>query len=97
MNDITAEVRDIIVFHLGVPEAKITNDARFKDDLGADSLDLVEIVMTCEERFDLEIPTKAAVTLATVGDVVRYIETRRAEPAAPAKAVAVRRPRLSFG
>lgn len=97
MNDITAEVRDIIVFHLGVPEAKITHDARFKDDLGADSLDLVEIVMTCEERFDLEIPTKAAVTLATVGDVVRYIETRRAEPAAPTKAAAVRRPRLSFG
>ena len=97
MSDITAEVTSIIVFHLGVPEAQITNDARFKENLGADSLDLVEIVMTCEERFDIEIPTKAAVTLATVGDVVRYIETRLAEPAASSKTVAARRPRLSFG
>ena len=97
MSDIAERVKKIVVEHLGVEPEKVVESANFIDDLGADSLDLVEIVMTCEERFDLEIPTKAAVTLATVGDVVRYIETRRAEPAAPTKAAAVRRPRLSFG
>lgn len=96
MTDITAEVKRIIVFHLGVAEEQISNDARFKD-LGADSLDVVEVVMTCEERFDLEIPTKVASTFVKVSDLVGYIGSRLAGPALPSKVAAVRRPRLSFG
>ena len=97
MNDIAAEVRDIIVLHLGVAEAQITDDASFKDTLGADSLDLVEIVMTCEERFDIEIPTKVASTFVTVGDAVGHIRTRLAEPAIRSERAPARRPHFSFG
>jgi acyl carrier protein len=96
VTDIAAEVKRIIVFHLGVAEEQISNDARFKD-LGADSLDVVEVVMTCEERFDLEIPTKVASTFVKVSDLVGCIGSRLAEPALPSKVAAVRRPRLSFG
>lgn len=96
MTDIAAEVKRIIVFHLGVAEEQITNDAPFED-LGADSLDVVEVVMTCEERFDLEIPTKVASTFVKVSDLVGYIGSRLAEPTIPSKMTAVRRPRLSFG
>ncbi len=96
MTDIAAEVKRIIVIHLGVAEEQIANDAGFKD-LGADSLDVVEVVMTCEERFDLEIPTKVASTFVKVSDLIGYIGSRQAEPALPSKAAAVRRPRLSFG
>lgn len=96
MTDIAAEVKRTIVFHLGVAEEQITNDKRFKD-LGADSLDVVEVVMTCEERFDLEIPTKVASAFVKVSDLVSYIESRLAEPTTSSKAPAVRRPRLSFG
>lgn len=96
MTDIAAEVKRIIVFHLGVAEEQITTDARFKD-LGADSLDVVEVVMTCEERFDLEIPTKVASNFVKVSDLVGYIGSRLAEPTIPSKVTAVRRPRLSFG
>lgn len=97
MTDIATEVKRIVAFHLGVAEEQIANDARFKDNLGADSLDVVEIVMTCEEKFDLEIPTKVASTFVKVSDVVAHIGSRLAEPALPSKTMAVRRPRLSFG
>jgi acyl carrier protein len=60
VGDIAAEVRDILVFHLGAEEAQITDDARLIEDLGADSLDVVEIVRSCEEKFDIDIPTRAA-------------------------------------
>ena len=78
MTDIAADVRDILVFHLGVEEARLTDDARLAKDLGADSLDVVEIVMSCEERFDIDIPTRAATRLATVGDAIRLIESHLA-------------------
>ncbi len=56
MNDVATEVRDILVFHLGADERRLTDDARLTEDLGADSLDVVEIVMSCEERFAIAIP-----------------------------------------
>jgi acyl carrier protein len=78
MNNVAAEVRDILVFHLGADERRITDDARLREDLGADSLDVVEIVMSCEERFAIAIPNRVATRLATVGDTVRFIESRLA-------------------
>jgi acyl carrier protein len=78
MNDVAAEVRDILVFHLGADERRLTDDARLSEDLGADSLDVVEIVMSCEERFAIAIPNRVATRLATVGDTVRFIESRLA-------------------
>ena len=92
-----AILKEAAVEVLAVDPSAVTEEARFKEDLDADSLDLVEFVMALEERFDIEIPTKAAVTLATVGDVVRYIETRLAEPAPPSNKEAARRPRLGIG
>ena len=78
MNDVAAEVRDILVFHLGADERRLTDDARLTEDLGADSLDVVEIVMSCEERFAIQIPNRVASRLTTVGDTVRFIEARMA-------------------
>jgi acyl carrier protein len=74
--DIAAEVREILVFHLGSDREKITHDARLADDLGADSLDVVEVVMSFEERFDIEIPNNVATTLVTVGDAVDFIRSQ---------------------
>jgi acyl carrier protein len=79
MTDIVAEVRDILVFHLGSEEAKLADNARLIDDLGADSLDVVEVVMSCEEKFDIEIPNHMAPKLVTVGDLVALIRAN-AEP-----------------
>ena len=76
MNDVATEVRDILVFHLGADQRRLTDDARLSEDLGADSLDVVEIVMSCEERFAIEIPNRVATRLATVGDTVRFIEAK---------------------
>ena len=72
MNDVAAEVRDILVFHLGADERRLTDDARLSEDLGADSLDVVEIVMSCEERFAIEIPNRVATRLTTVGEAGRH-------------------------
>lgn len=88
MTDIAAEVRDILVFHLGAEEGQLADGARLAEDLGADRLDLVEIAMSCEERFDIDIPNHIATTLATVGDAVRFIQaqvagTMGAGPARP--------------
>ena len=74
--DIAAEVRDILVFHLGAEEARLTEDARLAEDLGADRLDLVEIAMSCEERFEVDIPNHVATNLATVGDAVRLVQAQ---------------------
>lgn len=79
MSDIGAEVRDILAFHLGADESRLTDDTRLQEDLGADSLDVVEIVMSCEERFGVEIPNRRATSLATVGDAVRCVEAQVAE------------------
>ena len=89
MTDIAAEIRDILVFHLGVEEGLLTDDARLADDLGADRLDLVEIAMSCEERFDVDIPNHVAAGLATVGDAVHFVQAQLARSTG---AGAVRRP-----
>ena len=69
------KVKDIIIDKLGAEEDKITEKASFMDDLGADSLDTVELIMELEEEFGLEIPDEEAEKLATVGDGVTYIES----------------------
>lgn len=74
MNDIQERVKKIVVEQLGVEEAKVTKDAHFRDDLGADSLDTVELVMALEEEFDCEIPDESAQNIQTFGDAISYIE-----------------------
>lgn len=73
MSDIAARVKKIVIEHLGVDEAKVTDDARFVDDLGADSLDTVELVMAFEEEFGIEIPDDAAEKINTVKDAIDHI------------------------
>jgi acyl carrier protein len=68
------KVKKIIVEQLGVEEDEITMDSSFIDDLGADSLDIVELIMALEEEFDLEIPDSEAEKISTVGDIVDYIK-----------------------
>ncbi|MCF7826294.1 MAG: acyl carrier protein [Candidatus Marinimicrobia bacterium] len=70
------KVRDVIVEKLGVDAAKITEDASFIDDLGADSLDTVELIMQFEEVFDIEIPDEDAETITTVGKAVKYVDSK---------------------
>ncbi|MGE5575992.1 MAG: acyl carrier protein [Syntrophothermus sp.] len=72
--EIFGRVREIVVDQLGVDEEEVTMEASFVDDLGADSLDIVELVMALEEEFDLEIPDEDAEKITTVGDVVEYIK-----------------------
>ena len=71
------KVKSIIVEQLGVDEEEVTPDASFVDDLGADSLDTVELVMALEEEFGHEIPDEEAEKLQSVGDVIKYIEDTR--------------------
>ena len=71
--------RDIIVETLGCDAEQVTPTASLADDLGADSLDIVDLVMTLEEEFDTEIPDEDIENLRTVGDIVKYIEERSAE------------------
>ena len=77
MSDTADRVKKIVVEHLGVEEDKVTPDASFIDDLGADSLDIVELVMAFEEEFGVEIPDDAAEKIATVGDANKYIEDHK--------------------
>ena len=70
------KVKDIIVEQLGVNPEQVTPQAKFIEDLGADSLDTVELVMAFEEEFNVEVPDEEAEKLQTVGDVVKYIEDR---------------------
>jgi acyl carrier protein len=77
MSDIADKIKRIVVEHLGVDEAKVTPEASFIDDLGADSLDTVELVMAFEEEFDVEIPEDAAEKIATVKDAIDYIEKQK--------------------
>ncbi len=76
--DIAAKVKEIIVNKLGVDEAQITPEASFTNDLGADSLDTVELVMEFEKAFGLTIPDEDAEKIGTVGDAVRYITSKQA-------------------
>lgn len=68
------KIKEIIVDQLGVEPEKVTMEASFIDDLGADSLDIVELIMALEEEFDIEIPDEEAEKFPTVGDVVEYIK-----------------------
>ena len=78
MSDIDARVKKIVAEQLGVAEADIKNESSFVDDLGADSLDTVELVMAFEEEFGIEIPDDAAESIVTVGDAVKYIDKANA-------------------
>ncbi|TVY08784.1 acyl carrier protein [Paenibacillus cremeus] len=75
MSDILDRVKRIVVDRLGVDEAEVTLEANFKDDLGADSLDVVELVMELEDEFDMEISDEDAEKIASVGQVVEYIKS----------------------
>ena len=72
--EVFEKVKGIIIEHLGVADTSVTMEASFIDDLGADSLDIVELVMALEEEFDIEIPDADAEKVVTVGDVVDYIK-----------------------
>jgi acyl carrier protein len=74
MSDIAERIKKIVIEHLDVDADKVTENASFIDDLGADSLDNVELVMAFEEEFGVEIPDDAAETIQTVGDAVRFVE-----------------------
>ena len=78
MSDTEGRVKKIVVEHLGVEEDKVVMNASFIDDLGADSLDTVELVMAFEEEFGVEIPDDAAETIQTVKDAVDYLEKNKA-------------------
>ena len=78
MSDTADRVKKIVVEHLGVEAEKVTEDASFIDDLGADSLDIVELVMAFEEEFGVEIPDDAADSILTVGDAVKFIAKAQA-------------------
>ena len=74
--DIEAKVKEIIVEQLGVEEGQVNSEASFIDDLGADSLDTVELVMAFEEKFDIEIPDEDAEKMRTVGDAISYLNEK---------------------
>ncbi|MBL7138505.1 MAG: acyl carrier protein [Bacteroidales bacterium] len=75
MSDIAAKVKAIIVDKLGVDESEVTPEASFTNDLGADSLDTVELIMEFEKEFDIAIPDDQAEKISTVGEAIAYIET----------------------
>ena len=76
MSDIQDQVKKIVVDHLGIDEAKVVPEAKFIDDLGADSLDTVELVMAFEEEFGSEISDSEAEKILTVGDAIKFIESK---------------------
>ncbi|MDA0675217.1 MAG: acyl carrier protein [Proteobacteria bacterium] len=78
MSDVAERVKKIVIEHLGVEESKVTNTASFIDDLGADSLDTVELVMAFEEEFGCEIPDAAAEKILTINDAIQFIESHSA-------------------
>jgi len=77
MSEVESQVKQIVVDHLGIDEAKVTTDSKFIDDLGADSLDTVELVMAFEEKFGIEIPDDAAETIQTVQNAIDYIQSKK--------------------
>ena len=77
MSEVREKVKKIIVDHLGVDAAKVTDEASFIDDLGADSLDTVELVMAFEEEFGSEISDSEAEKILTVGDAIKFIESKK--------------------
>ena len=77
MSNVEEQVKKIVVEHLGIDESKVTPDSKFIDDLGADSLDTVELVMAFEEKFSIEIPDDAAETIQTVQNAIDYIQSKK--------------------
>jgi acyl carrier protein len=77
MSDVADRVKKIVIDHLGVDEDKVVENASFIDDLGADSLDTVELVMAFEEEFDIEIPDDAAEKILTIKDAIDYIQQQK--------------------
>ena len=77
MADITAKVKEIIVDKLGVDASEVTPEASFTKDLGADSLDTVELIMEFEKAFEISIPDESAEKISTVGDAIAYIEANK--------------------
>ena len=77
MSNVEEQVKKIVVEHLGIDESKVSPDAKFIDDLGADSLDTVELVMAFEEKFSIEIPDDAAETILTVKNAIDFIESKQ--------------------
>ena len=77
--DIFEQVKKILCDHLDLDEEQVTEESEVIDDLGADSLDIVDLVMTLEEEFDTEIPDEDIENLRTVGDIVKYVEDRATE------------------
>ena len=77
MSEIESKVKAIVVDKLGVDEKDVTPEASFTNDLGADSLDTVELIMELEKEFGIQIPDEAAEKIATVGDVINYIENNK--------------------
>ena len=75
--DVSNKVKKIVADHLGIDEGKVTEESSFIDDLGADSLDTVELVMAFEEKFGIEIPDDAAETIQTVQNAIDYIESKK--------------------
>ena len=75
-NDVKAKIKKIVADHLGIEEGKITEEASFIDDLGADSLDTVELVMAFEEEVGSEITDEEAEKILTVGDAIKFIESK---------------------
>ena len=76
MSEVQDQVKKIVVDHLGIDESKVTPEAKFIDDLGADSLDTVELVMAFEEEFGSEISDSEAEKILTVGDAIKFIESK---------------------
>ena len=77
MSDTEEQVKKIVVDHLGIDESKVKLESKFIDDLGADSLDTVELVMAFEEKFGIEIPDDATETILTIQDAVNYIQSKK--------------------
>ncbi len=77
MSNTEEQVKKIVVDHLGIDESKVALDSKFIDDLGADSLDTVELVMAFEEKFGIEIPDDAAETILTVSDAINFINSKQ--------------------
>ena len=79
MSDVASQVKAIIVEKMGVSENQVVESASFANDLGADSLDTVEMIMEFEKVFDIKIPDEAAESISTVGDAIKYIENAKKE------------------
>ena len=77
MSDIASKIKAIIVDKLGVDDSEVTDEASFTNDLGADSLDTVELIMEFEKEFNISIPDEQAESIATVGDAVKYLEEQQ--------------------